>query len=259
MAAFRKLVNLFRSPSENGWEVKNDQPEQTLSRATVNMFDKDADGSHTFTEYKNSVRNPENRGIFGVKKAPFNEIVAAERQGMIDDQRKRIRDEVLEDCEGSKLFADTGKPKHVLNMDAKDIVTFGGNCDAGMGKVHKGETNEFDACGSRDVYHAYGTISNNFGGMKVKGSKTMDHNGQGCNIATSRVGEDAHFRTIMGNQRGEDGKSYTIIPNRAAAPTLVHLREGQAIGDVMTQFHQFEGVTDERMCSRYGYMCGYEK
>ena len=236
-----RLLNAFRGKKED-WSVESGGPEQTLSRQSVNTFGQPA-GKHTMKEFHNSVRNPESRGIFNESKAPFNQITIAERNLSLRQQRDGIRGEILNDCGASTFVKNTLKPKNVLDLDGTRYMTMGGRCDAaGMGQVHDGETNEFDACGERKVYNMYG--------QEV--SKLAEQ--PNCMIAGA---EGAHIRTIVGRQRDDAGNPHMVIPNRQAAPTLVELREGEVIGDSMTQFHFLEGLKDERLCARYGYMCGY--
>ena len=243
MAALQKLVNLFRGSGDE-WTVEKSGKEQTLSRPIVDMNGHDTNQRHTFQEYKNSVRNPESRGVFDDKKAPFTEIIATERNTSLAQQRQRIRDELLIDCGGSKLYK---KPVGVLSMHTDPSMNLVGDCDVGNGRVHKGELNEFNTCGSKDVYNSFGLI---VGAHENKSAN--------CLITTGVAGKDAHFRTILGSQR-DNGESHMVLEDRATAPTLVEFREGEVYGDTMTQFHHLDGQRDERLCARYGYFCGYQK
>ena len=241
MAALQKIVNLFRGNSD-AWSVEKGGNEQTLSRPTYNEFGKKTGGRHTHREFKNSVRNPEARGIFNDTKAPFTEIIATERNLSRQQQRQRIRDEILVDCQGSNLYKN---PVGIFDINAKtnNGVTLDGQCDAGNGRVHAGEYNEFDTCGSKDVYNSVG--------VKIGSVANRDAD---CLIAPA---QGAHFRTIIGRQRDDAGNSHTVIEDRLTAPTLVNLREGEVFGNTMTQFHYLQGLKDERSCARHGYMCGY--
>ena len=244
MAALQKLVNLFRGTSED-WTVEKSGEEKTLSRPTYDLHgEKQKDGQHTMKEYKNSVRNPQARGIFNDTKAPFNEIIATERNLSLQQQRQRIRDEILDDCGGSALYAN---PVNVLNSATDAAMDLVGDCDAAAGRIHAGEVNEFDTCGSKKVFNSFG--------IEI-GSET--NTASGCLIASGVVGEDPHFRTIIGRQR-HNGQSHMVVENRTTNPTLVEYREGEAYGDTMTQFHHLDGLRDERLCARYGYLCGYQK
>ena len=236
------IANLFRRNREE-WKVVSGRPEgeQTLKRPTVNTFGEKV-GEHTMTQYKNDVRNPEARGIFNDTKAPFTEIIMRERNTGLLQQRQRITDEILDDCQGRTLY-EKAAPKGVLDLDSTDGVNFTGNCDAGNGRVHSGEYNEFDACGTKKVFNMYG--------MEVG---TVTNDAADCKVAPD---QGAHFRTIVGKQRDDEGNTHLVIENRLTSQTLVDTREGAAFGDTMTQFHYLEGLRDERQCARYGTMCGY--